>query len=60
MMESGVRKSKHALLYAQHPAPMTISSAGGKYGIIQPWEQCHVLLMMDSCLTLVQVLDIYP
>ena len=30
-MASGVRRSKHALLCAQHPASMTISSVEGRY-----------------------------
>ena len=36
MMASGVQRSKHTLPCAQHPAPMTISSTEGRYGIIEP------------------------
>ena len=32
--------------YAQHPAPMTISL---RFDIIEPWEHCHISLMMDFC-----------
>ena len=35
-MASGVWRSKHALLCVQHPAPLTISSADGRYDIIEP------------------------
>ena len=49
VMESGVRRSKHALPCAQHLTPMTISSTEGRYGIIGPYEHHDIPLMMDSC-----------
>ena len=54
MMASGVRKSKHALPCAQHPAPMTISSTEGRYGITEPSEHYHILL---HCLQAIRVSD---
>ena len=49
MMASGIRTSKHALPYVQHPEPMTISSTEERYSIIEPLEHCHISLMKDSC-----------
>ena len=37
-------KNKHALPCAQHPAPVTISSTEGRYGIIKPWQHYHISL----------------
>ena len=50
MMESGVSRSKHALPYAQHLGPMTISSAEGRYGIIEPWDPLSHIIYDDGLL----------
>ena len=34
---------------AQHLAPLTVSSAEGKYDIIEPFEHYHISLMVDVC-----------
>ena len=39
MIASGVQRSKHALHCAQHLAPMTVSSTGGRYHITEPWDK---------------------
>ena len=44
VMASGVRRSKHALACAQHPAPVTILSTERRYGIIEPSEHHHISL----------------
>ena len=59
MMASGVQRIKHALSCAQHPALVTISLTEGRYDITEPWDQYRISLIMDFCLALTQVLDIY-
>ena len=49
-MASGVKRSKHALPGAQHPAPMTISSAEGRHGITEPWKHYHMHIIDDGLL----------
>ena len=46
MMASGVRRSKQALPCAQHPVLMTISSAEGRYGIIDDYAKDGGLTFM--------------
>ena len=46
MMQLGVRRSKHALPCAQHPAPMTISSTEGRYGIMT-WRKIMNVLAIQ-------------
>ena len=41
------RRSKHALLCAQHSPPTNISLTEGMYGIIEPGKNYHISLMME-------------
>ena len=49
VMASGVQRNKYALPCAQHLVPMTISPTEKKYDIFEPWEHCHISLIMDFC-----------
>ena len=48
MMASGVRRSKHALLWAHHPAPMIIASTEERHGKINPLCRMTFIMVRDN------------